>query len=158
MAQPTLTVAPQHNTDEMVGQVFVEQSFAVQVSVSNSGTADLLTLPEGALVTRVYARIVDALDGSGTFEVGVSGNADALIDGADWVETTADEVATNLASSNADYPGGMFLPDGGTLIATVGGSPTEGTVEVVIFWLELDDILSAADTEKDDLLHRTVTV
>jgi hypothetical protein len=126
--------------NSLAGVSFVPKVITVTLDLSTgAGNYDFWTAPAGTLITRVDAVAEDAADGSATMELGTDGNADALIDTLDSFDpTSADAWATNHGSANADNPDGLFLPAGDVLRATIGGTPTTGTVRLVIQYFELD--------------------
>lgn len=113
----------------------------VDVKVSGPGYADFLLLPAGTFVKGAFARVVDALDGSGTVELGTPDNPDMFIDTADYDEGTIAAWAQSLGSSNADNAEGEFFAEADLLRVTIGGTPTEGRIQMMIEFYELDNML-----------------
>jgi len=133
--QATIRVAPTHVDSDVKGLAFQENGAFYQVTVTGAGTVDLCYLPAGTLITRVFAQIETELDGSGTVDIGVSADDDALIDNTEWTETTADEYASSLETT---APNGLYLPDGEYVRVTVGGTPAQGVVRILLFYVNLD--------------------
>lgn len=106
-------------------------------NVTGTDDINVVIIPADTWVTRVWGRIVEELDGSGTLDFGYADSEDAFLDAADWTETTAEQFATNVGSSNASKPAGVYFTTATQLYFTVGGSPTKGQVEVVIETLEV---------------------
>jgi len=140
MANPTIRFAPTRDSESIQGQSYAWKTLSGLITVTGPGTSSFFLAPAGALIRLVVARIETALDSSGTCEIGVDDNADALIDTADWTETTLNQFATNRGSANADFPNLMYLVAGDQLIITIGGTPTVGSVHFLIEYMELDDI------------------
>jgi hypothetical protein len=151
MTQPTVRFAATRDSSSIQGVSFVPKIKTFKVTVTGADNLDFWLAPAGTFVSRVVAWIEDALNGSGTVEIGTSANADALIDTADWNEANANAVATNVGSSNADNPAGLFLPTATQMRITIGGSPTEGTVCGFIEYFELADMCA------DDNIHYDLT-
>ncbi len=130
---------PPHNMD---GVTYQPHYVLIDVKVTGAANLDFFLAGKKVFIERADLFVIDALDGSGTVEVGVDGNADALIDTADYAEGTAGAHATNVGSANADNPGGLYLPDGDQLRVTVGGAPTKGRVAILLKLFDLENMLS----------------
>lgn len=145
MNQPRLQVETVHLAEtSMLGAVYQKLSRTFEVTITAAGSVVLWKIPAGTFIDRVVAQVQTALNGSGTFEVGVDSNADELIDTADYTETNADAWATNVGSSNADQPNGKYYPSLADLKATVGGTPTAGKVRVLVEYWMLDDMFDGS--------------
>lgn len=148
MANPRLQVDAVRDSSESnaEGKIWLRKSATFLVDATAAGTANLITLPADTLILFAAAWVKDGLNGSGTLEVGISGNADMLIDSADYTETSDNAYAVNRGSSNADEPNAYLLTSSTTIIVTVGGNPTsagEGSVLIYLEWLELGDMDAA---------------
>lgn len=110
-------------------------------NISGTSNNDFWTAPTGVLISRAFLRIDTGLDGSGTAELGTDSNIDALIDTSDYTETTAGNYSTNIGSTNADNPEGLYLDAGDTIRLTIAGSPTVGAVSGFIEYYELDSMM-----------------
>lgn len=125
------------------GISYVEKVLAFKKeSISGTSNNDFWVAPAGVFITQAFLRVDTGVDGSGTVELGTDSNADALIDTADYTEATAGNYATNIGSSNADNPEGLYLDAGDTIRLTVGGTPTVGAVSGFIKYFEVDAMLS----------------
>jgi len=139
MTQPFVRTDAVHEGDSGVqGGAYEPKIIKYLHSVTGTDDINVVVVPAGTWVTRVWARIVEALNGSGTLDFGYADDEDAFIDAADWTETTANQFATNVGSTNASAPRGYFFADATQLYWTVGGTPTQGVVETCIETLEVD--------------------
>ena len=129
---------PPHDMD---GVSYEPQYVLCDVEITGAANLDFFLAGKRVFIERVDLFVIEALD-DGTVEVGVSDNADALIDTADYTETTAGQHATNVGSSNADNPKGLYLKDGGQVRITVAGSATEGRVAVLLKIWDLTHMLA----------------
>jgi hypothetical protein len=110
-------------------------------NISGTSNNDFWTAPTGVLISRAFLRMDIGMDGSGTAELGTDSNIDALIDTSDYVETTAGNNSTNIGSTNADNPEGLYLDAGDVIRLTIAGSPTVGAVSGFIEYYELDSMM-----------------
>lgn len=121
MSYPKLRFDANRNSESIQGVSIMPIAKMVKLTVTGDENVDFMLAPENCWVDRVIAWTVTALS-QGTVELGTDGNPDALIDSADYDETTGDTVATNRGSSNADSPNGLFLAAGDQLRITVSGT------------------------------------
>lgn len=126
----------------MAGISFAPKIFTVELDVGSTGVIEVCRVPAGTIVFRADAWVVEALD-TGTVELGSTGDADGLIDTADYTETSLNAHATNVGSAAAT-PEGIFFPTASRIVATVssstGGGIASGLIRFVIQSLEMGNM------------------
>lgn len=125
------------------GVAYVPKVIAIEKTiVATSHNSDFMVLPAGSLITRVDAVVETAINGTNpTISFGTDGDANALIASTDFDVTTAGNWATNVGSTNATNPNGLYLHAADTLrIALVCTNCTEGKVRFLMHYLEKDAI------------------
>ena len=119
--------------------------FLKKTGISGTSNDDFFVAPAGVFVQQAMLRIDTELDGSGTVELGVDGNPDALIDQTDLDASTAGNWATNIGSTTATGANGLYLHAGDTLRLAVGGTPTQGALSGFIQYFELEAMESRGE-------------
>ncbi len=118
---------------------------AVVVDASAGGvaqTTNLTLVPAGSILLNVTAVVTEAFDGDATqtFEIGVSGNADAYIDAVDFDPAGAvNTYASSLNGTTNDIVAPQWLPTATQLIATWTNtaSATKGIVTVYTTYVKI---------------------
>lgn len=122
------------------GLTLVPKAFLAGFDITGTGVDDFWTIPAGTFIQQVILNVETGLDEGATVEVGLDDNADAFIDTADFTDANAEAYATNIGSSNADYPKGLYVSASDLMRLTVAGTtaPTVGRVRVLVTYWELD--------------------
>lgn len=133
MLAPKVRVAKLHDPADMRGLAYVPHLFVLTLDAPLvAGYTVLAEWDEAIMIKRADLWVTEAFVGGMTCEIGVDTNQDALIDTADYDEAVLNAWATNVGSSNANFPNGMFLPAGDQLRATWDGTGTLGEICLVL--------------------------
>ena len=111
--------------------------------ISGTSDNDFWVAPTGVFIQMAGMRVVTALDGTPTVELGTDGNPDALIDTTGFDATTIGNSGSNIGSATAVGAIGLYLDAGDTMRLAIGGSPTVGAVEGFIQYVEMDAMQAA---------------
>ena len=152
MVAPKIRIAALHRQDDMRGVAYVPELYVVKIDAPlATGAVILAEYTTAILVKSCDLWVQTALGSSDTCEIGVDDNFDALIDTADYDEETLNSWATNVGSSNADFPNGMILPAGDQLVAKFDGTPDgTGTVLVIFELFRLAEFLASPNYSFDE--------
>lgn len=142
------------------------------VDASGGGTGsttNCTNVPSRSIILNVEANCTTAFDGTSTttFEVGVSGNADAYIDTVDFDPTDDTSNFVGSASgTNNDEKGVQYVGSATQIIATwtnSGGTPGAGEVDVTVHYIpvnntDIDDIDSFSSDVATDLSNHDTDI
>jgi len=141
--QPRVRFAERFNPGDMAGLAFTPKVITVEKDLSGGAEAwDFWSAPAGVFIQQVFAYVLDAATGtSPTVEIGLDGNPDEFIDTSDFDISTVGNWATNIGSTVATSPNGLYLPSGDVLRMTIVGTDlSAGTIRAVISYFETDDM------------------
>lgn len=141
--QPRIRFAEHFNPGDMSALAFTPKTVTITKDIDGAENDDFWLAPEGAFIQQAFAYVIEALNGtSPTVSLGTDGDAEALIASTDFDISTAGNWATNIGSTNATNPEGLFLPSGDFLrIAVVGTDVTSGKVGIFVQYYEVEDMI-----------------
>lgn len=125
---------------ELLRRPFVGKWLNLELTVTNTGTVTLATIPAGHLVVLVAARIVTVLNGTTpVVDLGDGTTADLFFDNTEIDEEAANDAGVHLVQSG-------YLASDTTVVATVGGATvTQGKVQFSMLLLDLSHMLRKPD-------------
>lgn len=107
------------------------------VALSNTGAYNLLSVPAGAVVLRVFTRVITAFNASVTLDIGDEDTAAGFLGSATIAPQTAVSTGVLKDSGGAGgaYAGGRHYLSAKNIRVTVGGAAvTAGQIEVFVVY------------------------
>jgi hypothetical protein len=135
--QPVIRTKATHDPSSMEGQAYLPTCLLFEFTTSGSGHSDFYTVPANTWLEDAMVVIDEALDGSGTVNLGTDGSASALVASSELTEASAGSCAH---SRQTTAPDGIYFTAVDLLRLTVGGVPTEGKVRVILKLWYLDQM------------------
>lgn len=111
-----------------------------KAGISGTENDDFVTLPAGTFVTQAFLRCDSTVTNSGVVTLGTDGDAEAFISSTDFDGSAIGNYATNIGSTTATNPNGLYLPDGDTIRLATTGTADAGEVSGIIVYFEMDAI------------------
>lgn len=122
-------------------------SFAPKViTFSKTGIAgtedeDFWVAPAGTFIAQAFITVDTSVTNSGVVTLGTDGDPEALIASTDFDASTIGNYATNIGSTNATNPEGLFLNAGDTIRLATTGTADAGAVSGFLVYYEVDAML-----------------
>lgn len=141
--QPRIRFAEHFNPGDMAALAFVPKTITLTKEITGAENDDFWLAPSGVFIQQAFAYVIEALNGTTpTVSLGTDGDAEALVASTDFDISTAGNWTTNVGSTNATNPEGIFLPAGDFMrVAVVGTDVTEGKVGIFIQYYEVEDMM-----------------
>lgn len=138
MKQPLVRTKLTHDPASMEGQAYLLPAVAIlfDVETSGSGVKNIYSVPAGTWLVEAQAILLTALSGSGTLDIGLDGDTDALIDNTEWNEQSQYAVAS---SKQTTAPDGIFFSAQDN-IAVEATNCSSGKVLILLWLLDVTSI------------------
>jgi hypothetical protein len=141
MNQPMIRTKLTHDPASMEGQAYILPAIALtfDVATSGSGVHNIYTVPAGTWLIEAQAILLTELSGSGTLDIGLDGDTDALIDNTEWTEQNQYAIAS---SKQTTAPDGIYFSAQDN-IAVEAANCSTGKVLILLWLLNVDSIAAA---------------
>lgn len=111
-----------------------------KTGIAGTENDDFIVLPAETFIELAVMQVDKVVNNSGVVTLGTDGDADALINAADFSAATDGNVGSNLGSATSAGKAGLFLHAGDTLRLATTGTATEGAVSGFIVYYELSSM------------------